>query len=136
MDHKLGKLWSVQNFVRCSHKRGRNGSVSLLYCKTFLAATRLITIWNWLKLYCYSTRGSSKKKKERNGEKKPLLPAPKKSFREMKNSRESGCRMFLKVNIPDAYLDSFKEIMGAYLEGNGERLYRNTMNHQDAFIKI
>lgn len=34
----------------------------------------------------------------------------------MKNYDKMGCRMSLKVNILDAYLDKFKENMGAYLE--------------------
>lgn len=37
------------------------------------------------------------------------------------NYAKMGCRMSLKVHIRDAYLDKFKENMGAYSKEQGER---------------
>ena len=48
----------------------------------------------------------------------------------VKSYGEMGCRMSLKVHMLDAYLDAFKENMGAYSEEQGERFHQDILDFE------
>src|SRR6218665_172684 len=48
----------------------------------------------------------------------------------IKNYAKVGCRMSLKVHILDAYLQKFKDNMGAYLEEQDERFHQDILDFE------
>ena len=47
--------------------------------------------------------------------------------------QKMGCRMLLKVHVPHAHLDEFKDNMGDYSEEQGERFYQDVRSFEERY---